>query len=257
MLLLNKSNRELRELTPREGLRFSLLGILLYAGTQWAVFVSLAFLPAVTVNLLWSFSSVIIAILGIVFLFEKPGLLQWAGILLSVVRAIIYFYPVDIPNHQSIGFIVALLGILANAASSILGRDINRMGKHSPLLVSVISMGVGSVILLAAGLLLESKPDLNLQSWGIILWLALVNTAFAFTLRNHTLRTLTAMESGIIHGTMLVWIAIFAVLFLNETITPKELVGLAATGFGTLVVQLRNAGSKKYKLKRMTCPMSR
>lgn len=49
---LSKSSQELRELTPREWLRFSLLGILLYAGTQGAVFVSLAFLPAVTVNLL-------------------------------------------------------------------------------------------------------------------------------------------------------------------------------------------------------------
>lgn len=179
-----------------------------------------------------------------VFLFEKPRVLQWAGILLSVVGAVIYFYPVDIPRNQSIGFIVALLGILANAASSILGRDINRLGKHSPLLVSVISMGVGSIILLAAGPFFESKPALDLQSWIIILWLALVNTAFAFTLWNHTLRMLTAMESGIINGTMLVWIAIFAVLFLNETITPKELVGLAATGLGTLVVQLRNTGSK-------------
>jgi drug/metabolite transporter (DMT)-like permease len=111
-------------------------------------------------------------------------------------------------------------------------------------------MGVGSVILLAAGLFFESKPILNLQSWGIVLWLALVNTAFAFTLWNHTLRTLTAMESGIINGTMLVWIAIFAVLFLNETITPKELVGLAATGLGTLVVQLRNAGSKQIQTEK-------
>ena len=250
VLLLNKSYPELRELSQRDWLRFSILGILLYAGTQGAIFVSLAFLPAVTVNLLWSFSSVIIAILGMVLLFEKPRPLQWAGILLAVAGAVIYFYPVDIPRNQSIGYIVAVLGIFANAASSILGRDINRLGRHSPLLVSVISMGVGSVILLAAGLFFESKPVLNLQSWSIILWLALVNTAFAFTLWNHTLRTLTAMESGIINGTMLVWIAIFAVLFLEETITLKELVGLAATGLGTLVVQLRNAASKKLQVEK-------
>jgi drug/metabolite transporter (DMT)-like permease len=80
---------------------------------------------------------------------------------------------------------------------------------------------------------------LNFQTWAIILWLAVVNTAFAFTLWNHTLRTLTAIESSIINGTMLIWVAIFAVIFLHETITVKELVGLVAASLGTLLVQLR------------------
>ncbi|HEX5839994.1 MAG TPA: EamA family transporter, partial [Anaerolineales bacterium] len=66
-----------------------------------------------------------------------------------------------------------------------------------------------------------------------------VNTAFAFTLWNHTLRTLTAMESGIINGTMLIWVAIFAVLFLGETISGKEAVGLIAASLGTIIVQVR------------------
>jgi drug/metabolite transporter (DMT)-like permease len=101
-------------------------------------------------------------------------------------------------------------------------------------------MGAGSVLLLLSGLALEGMPNLDLQSWGIIFWLALVNTAFAFTLWNHTLRTLTAMESSIINGTMMIWIPIFAVIFLSETITSKELLGLITAGAGTLIVQLRN-----------------
>jgi drug/metabolite transporter (DMT)-like permease len=80
---------------------------------------------------------------------------------------------------------------------------------------------------------------LDLQGWGIILWLALVNTALAFTLWNQTLRTLTAMESSIINGTMMIWIPIFAVLFLGENLSSKELVGLVAAGVGTLIVQLK------------------
>jgi len=239
VLLFNNARSELRALTRREWMRFLVLGILLYAGTQGAVFVALTYLPAVTVNLLWSFSSVTIAILGAMLLSERPRLFQWAGMLLAIIGAIIYFYPVEIPRNQSIGFVVAILGVLANAFASILGRDINRMARHNPLVVTVISMGAGSIILLASGLALEEAARFTLQNLGIILWLALVNTAFAFTLWNHTLRTLTAMEAGIINGTMLVWVAIFAVLFLNEIITPKELIGLAATSAGTFIVQLR------------------
>ena len=237
--LATRSRSEFRELGKVEWLRFIVLGILLYAGTQGAVFVALAYLPAVTVNLLWSFSNILITVLGVVLLSERPRLLQWAGVLLALIGATIFFYPVAIPQNQSIGFSIAILGVLANAAATILGRDINRTSRYSPLMVTVISMGVGSIVLLAVGSLLEERPLLDLQSWLIILWLALVNTAFTFTLWNHTMRTLTAMESSIINSTMLIWVTIFAVIFLHETITVKQLVGLVGTGLGTVIVQLR------------------
>lgn len=243
--LLSHSRSEFRQLTGAEWLRFLLLGILLYAGTQGAVFVALAYLPAVTVNLLWSFSNVLIAILGVIFLSERPGSLQWAGALLAILGAVIFFYPIVIPPDQSIGFSIAILGVFANAAASILGRGINRAAKYSPLIVTVISMGVGSAVLLSAGYWLEETPVLTLQSWLIIFWLALVNTAFAFTLWNHTLRTLTAMESSIINSTMLIWVTIFALIFLHETITVKQLIGLIATGLGTVIVQLRTTNLRE------------
>jgi drug/metabolite transporter (DMT)-like permease len=243
--LLNNTRSKFFELDKAEWLRILLLGILLYAGTQGAVFVALAYLPAVTVNLLWSFSNVLITMLGAIFLTERPRVLQWAGVLLAVIGAIIFFYPVAIPQNQIIGFNVAVFGVLMNAASSILGRAINRTAKYSPLIITVISMGVGSVVLLAVGFLLEEPPLVDLQSGLIIVWLALVNTAFAFTLWNHTMRTLTAMESSIINSTMLIWVTIFAMTFLHETITIKQLVGLVGTGLGTVIVQLRITNLQK------------
>ena len=241
LVWMNISGRmsDLRTLHKQIWAQLLVLGIFFYAVTQGAIFVALAYLPAVTVNLLWSFSSVFVAILGIFWLSEKPTFLQWNGILLAIAGAIIYFAPVSIPENQTIGVIVALTGILANAISSIMGRDINRTATQSPLVVTVISMGIGSIALLSAGVATEGIPSIDLQSWGIIIWLALVNTAFAFTLWNHTLRTLTAMESSIINGTMMIWIPILAVLFLGETVTPKEIIGLLVVLVGTLIVQIR------------------
>lgn len=245
VLFLKGAKREIQTLTPRSWTQLILLGIFFYAGTQGAIFVALAYLSAVTVNLLWSFSSVIIALFGALWLAEKPTWFQWSGITLAVLGAVIYFYPVIITKNQSVGVIVAFIGILANSISAIMGRSINRSEKHSPLVVTVISMGVGSLALLTTGILLEKAPVITLQSGLILLWLAMVNTAFAFTLWNHTLRTLTAMESSIINGTMLIWIAIFAVMILGESITGKELIGLIITGIGTLIVQLRNLPKAK------------
>ena len=245
VMTFHNTRNELRKIPSRGWVKLLILGILFYTGTQGAIFVALAYLPAVTVNLLWSFSSVVVTLLGVLWLSEKPTPLQWGGVTLALAGALIYFFPVEILKSQKFGVIVALLGILANAISSILGRDINRSGSYRPLVVTVVSMGAGSVVLLVTGLVIEGMPMIDSQSWGIIIWLALVNTAFAFTLWNHTLRTLTAMESSIINGTMMIWIPIFAVIFLGEMITGKEIIGLMVAGAGTLLVQWRNPLMRK------------
>ena len=99
-------------------------------------------------------------------------------------------------------------------------------------------------LLAATGLFAQGLPPLRLMDWAIIGWLAVVNTAFAFTLWNHTLRTLTAVESSIINGTMLGQVPILAWVFLGERLNWQQVVGLVLAGLGTMVVQLRRGKSK-------------
>ena len=120
------------------------LGLLLYTLTQGAVFLSLAYLPAVTVNLLWSFSTVIVALFGIIWLAERPTRFQWVGIVLAVLGAVIYFFPVMLPTGSLIGILVSVVGVLANGGAVIVGRDINRSREIHPVVVTAISMGVGA-----------------------------------------------------------------------------------------------------------------
>jgi drug/metabolite transporter (DMT)-like permease len=223
---------------------------LLYTLTQGAIFLALAYLPAVTVNLLWSFSTVIVALFGIIWLAERPTRFQWAGIALAALGAVIFFFPVILPADYLVGFLVSAIGILANAGAVIVGRDINRSRELHPLVVTAVSMGVGASVLLIAGIGIQGFPAIGLKGWAIIAWLAVVNTAIAFTLWNHTLRTLSATESSIINGTMLIWIPILAVVFLDERITSKELLGLVAAGVGTLIVQLRYPSTLSQLLRR-------
>lgn len=237
--LFSDVKKELARLPAPKWGKFVLLGILFYGVTQGASFVALDYLPAVTVNLLWNFSSVSVALLGIIWLAEKPTRLQWSGIFIALTGAIVYFVPVTIPGSQAVGVIVAVLGVGVNAVSSVMGREVNRAQEQHPLTVTVVSMGAGSILLFSVGLIIEGIPEIDLQGWGIIIWLAIVNTAFAFTLWNHTLRYLSAVESSVINSTMLIWIPVFAVVFLGETITSKEIVGLLLAGTGTLIVQLR------------------
>jgi drug/metabolite transporter (DMT)-like permease len=229
----------LRTLPRVKWARLIVLGLFFYAITQGAQFVGLAYLPAVTVSLLLNSTTVIVALLGILLLAERPTVLQWGGVGLAVIGAVIYFYPVSLPAGQALGFIVVTVGVFANAYSSILGRHINREGDIPPLVVTVVSMGTGAVALLAAGVSIQGLPALSPIHWLIIGWLAVVNTAFAFTLWNHTLRTLSAVESSIVNSTMLVQIAVLAWLFLGEPLTRQQITGMALAGLGALVVQLR------------------
>jgi drug/metabolite transporter (DMT)-like permease len=222
-------------------IRLLFLGLMYYAITQGAQFLGLVHLPAVTVSLLLNFSPIVVAMLGLVFLAERPGTRQWAGAGLSIGGTIIYFFPIALQEGEALGLFFAFSGLLANSASAVLGRYINRSGELTPLTVTVISMGLGALVLLVAGIISQGLPALTLVNWTIITWLAVVNTAFAFTLWNHTLRTLSAVESSIINNTMLVQIAILAWLFLGENLTTQQVSGLAIATAGVLIVQLRKA----------------
>lgn len=229
----------LRSLSRWGWARLVALGVLLYAATQGAQFLGLAHLPPVTVSLLLSFTPVVVALVGIPLLAERPSAMQWGGSALALAGALAYFHPVALPEGQRFGYAVVIGGVLANAASSILGRRANRDGDLPPVVVTVVSMGVGALVLVGAGLATEALPPLSPLNWGIILWLAVVNTAAAITLWNRTLRTLSAVESSVINNTMLIQIAVLAWLFLGERLTTQEIAGLALVGAGTLIVQLR------------------
>ena len=105
--------------------------------------------------------------------------------------------------------------------------------------VTVVSMGIGSVVLLAGGIAVQGLPRLTLTHWAIIAWLAAVNSALAYTLWNRTLRTLAAFESSIINNTMLFQIALLAWVFLGEQLSWQMATGMIVAALGTLVVQIR------------------
>ncbi|MFC2030183.1 DMT family transporter [Chloroflexota bacterium] len=228
-----------RRVTRGGWLRLVALGLLFYAITQGAQFLGLFYLPSVTVSLLLNFTTIVVALLGMVLLAERPTGLQWTGVGLNALGVAIYFYPATLPAAQVVGIIVVLVGVLANAGSSLIGRRVNREGALTPLAVTTVTMGIGSVVLLSVGIVVQGLPPLNWTHWAIILWLAVVNTAFAFTLWNRTLRTLSAMESSIINSTMLIQIAILAWLFFGEQLTLQEGIGMVLAGLGVLLVQIR------------------
>jgi len=239
--LRSGSLQELHGLSRSGWLRLIALGLVFYTLTQGGQFLTLAYLPAVTFSLLLNFSAIIVALLGIGWLGERLSRLQWAGAILFIGGVLVYFYPVVIPRSQAFGLTIAGLTVLANALASLLGREVNRLGHLSPLTVTAVSMGIGALTLLAVGIAVQGFPPIPFTGWLIVGWMALANTAFAFTLWNRTLRVLSAAESSIINNTMLIQIALLAWVFLGESITLREGIGLIIAAAGILIVQVRRA----------------
>jgi drug/metabolite transporter (DMT)-like permease len=237
----------IRTLSRRDWAVLAILGLIYYAVNQGAQFLGLAALPAATVNLLLSFTAVVVTLLGSVLLSERPTIVQVSGILLYVAGVICYFYPVALPDSQFVGVLIVLVGVLGNAGATLIGRSINRHGSLHPLVVTTVSMGVGAIVLLTAGITTQGLPPISLTNWAIVGWLALVNTALAFTLWNYTLKTLSAMESSIINNAMLIQIPILAWVFLGEPLTTQQGLGMVLAGIGILVVQLRSLAWTRFR----------
>jgi drug/metabolite transporter (DMT)-like permease len=246
-LFTKKNIAVVQNLEKRDWSKLILLGVLFYAFTQGTQFIGLSLLPAVTVSLWLNFTPLIVAVMAIFLIKEFPTKLQWIGVVLFIIGILTYFYPVSLSEDQSLGLIVMTIGVFANSSSAVLGRSVNRKRNINPLVVTVVSMGIGSAILLSTGIIIQGFPPISFENILYLLWLAIINTAFAFTIWNHTLRTLTAMESSIINGTMLIQIAVLTWIFLGETISAKEIAGMLIAALGAVLVQIK---LKKYpKLK--------
>jgi drug/metabolite transporter (DMT)-like permease len=233
---------EIKNLTGKEWIKLIALGIIFIMITQGAQFFGLSLLPSVAVSLMLNFTPIVVAVMSIFLIHEIPTVRQWFGTVLFICGILVYFLPVSFEGSEGLGLLVMGIGVLANAGAAVLGRDINRSRKHTPLTITAISMGVGSVLLLSLGIVIQGIPSVSLLNIILLLWMAVINTAFAFTLWNLTLRSLSAMESSIINGTMLIQIAVLAWIFLGEQISLQEGAGMLIAGTGAVLVQLRKRG---------------
>lgn len=206
------------------------LGLVFVALAQGAQFVAIDSQPAATTSLVLSLTPLLVAGVSTALLGERPTARQVLGAALIVLGAIAYFSG-DL-GFTGVGMLAAGVGLLANAAGALIGRAVNRDRSLPPLVVTVVSMGVGAMALVVGGVAVEGWPTLSARAWLIVIWLAVVNTALAFTLWNRSLQLLSATESTAINNTMLIQIGLLAWVFLDEVPGILDVLGMVAVSAG-------------------------
>ena len=252
-----KYRKELFSLSKKWWLKLIFYGLIFYTITQGAQFFGLLYLEAITVSLLLSFTPILVLLFASIVLKEKANWIQIIFVLLAIGGALLYFLfnpELTTAQIQVIGLIIVIVGVLANAFSTIIGRSINQSKEVSTIVITSVSMFIGSIILLVTGLvkglITEDLPTFSLVSIGYILWLSVVNTAFAFTIWNFVMQKLEALEISIINNTMLFQITILAVIFLGERPTAVQWVGLAVVALVGMALPI--IGNRKKRKNQTT-----
>ena len=239
VVTITKQNRQTRRGFNRgDCLRLVIAGVAGYAVAQGLQFVGLYYLPAITVTFLLNFTPVFVTVLGIVFLNERPAKIQVTGMIVALAGAYLYFLT-PISGSQIVGVLITLVSGLGWAIYMIMIRNFQRVDTLSTSTLTATTMSIGAAVLIISASTLEGIPNIDSSGWAIIIWLSVINTALAFYIWNHTLRRIRAYELSILQNTMLVQIAVLAVLFLGEGLTMNNVAGIVLVLTGVMLVQLQ------------------
>jgi len=218
--------------------RMSLLGFTGYFVAQGLQFVGLYYLQAVAVTFVLNLTPIFVLALSYIYIRERPSSIQLMGIVLTLSGVLMFFANDAILVGESVGLAAALISGIGWAAYMVLTRYYLRGDGESVIVLTTCSMALGSLMLLVTAILTGNIVAVSYDGWATILWLSVVNTAFAFLIWNHALRTLRAYEQSILQNTMLIQVALLAYSLLGEALTTLKVSGIIIVFTGVLIVQM-------------------
>lgn len=245
--------REIRNITRHQWRSIIIYGLIFVSITQGTQFISLVYLPAITVSLILNFTIVTVIILNFFFSDEIPSKFQFIMIIMLLFGVILYFQDkifISMNLEIFFGLIIAFTSMFTNSVSSILGRNLNKSKEISPLILTGLSMSFGSILLILVAFLIERPPNLEWISVIYILWLSIFNTALAFTLWNKAMQILRSIDITIINSLMLPQIVLLAFLFLEEIPNLLEWFSMTVIFLSIFFIQVNQAKYQEINLDK-------
>jgi probable blue pigment (indigoidine) exporter len=213
-----------------------IIGVLQYGAGQALQYSAMRSLPVATIALLFSLLPALQAVADTIWLREPPTVVQLTGAAITLGGIALY-----LPWGGAVawGGLALMAGTLvASTVATTLSRHVAREGSTPTLHLTLVSTGAGALSILPIGLLAEPGPRFPPAVVVALLWLALANTAVAFSLWNHALRTLTAFEANVIANTTLFQVGILGWVFLGEALTGRQVLAMILAFGGVLFAQL-------------------
>ena len=223
-------------LTRAQWLRMALLGFSAYTLANGALFWALLFLPATTGSFMLSLTTVTVLLGGIFWLREIPSRLQSGGILIALAGITLFFSP-GLKPGEPLGLAIFALALLGFTMFGLLSRVAAIDRQVDTLTLTALPLAIGGGLLLAIAVPLEGIPSASLRTWGLVLFLAAINTALGYVLYNHALQSLQAFELNVLLSLTPIWTALLGWLLLNEVLVSQKWAGIFVVIVGILLAQ--------------------
>lgn len=217
-------------------LQLFIIGFSSYTVANSAMFWSLIYLPATTVSFMMGLNALLVFIGGVIWLKEIPNLRQSIGIVITMAGTGMFFSSGLKPGEPT-GILLMSVALLCFTIFGILGRNTARAQTVDTLSLTAIPLAIGGGLLLLIAIPIEGIPHASIQSWGLVLWLAAINTSLAYVLYNHSLQVLTAFEMNILLNLAPIGTAIMGWFLLNEHLTSIQFIGMIVVIIGVGLVQ--------------------
>lgn len=148
------------------------------------------------------------------------------------------------------GDLLCIIGALLYAAFIILTGKLTK--EDDPLTLGILQLGVAGTLAMICSVLFEN-PSLpsTLNSWIAILGLRILCSAFGFIGQTIAQKYTTPTHTGLIFALEPIFAALFAVLFLTEVFTLKDIVSCSIVIMGILIAQIDMKSLAKIKIKRV------
>ena len=193
-------------------------------------FTGLKYIEAGRASLIIALNPMAITVGAVLLFKEKLSPLQYAGLIISLVGAVLVISNGDPSLLLAGGFgfgEAAISGcVLSWAVYSLLGRMV--LSSMSPLSAVFYSALFGALMLFLATLKNRTLTDLTYYSsgdWLSLLFLGIYGTAVGFSLYYRAIRSIGSARSGVFINLVPLFSIILAWLILGETIRSSVLVG--------------------------------
>ena len=161
---------------------------------------------------------------------------QVAGILVGVFGTALLFWPRErLGLDQALGMLAALFGSLCAAINLVTMKKHGREG--DPFVLNFLGMGIGAACLLAMSAALE---DLSAVAWSrsnvlAVVYLSVFGSVIAFSIYYYLIKRMDATIVSL--TTLIIPIVALALgrVFLDETVTPLAVAGIATILAGVAV----------------------
>ncbi len=193
------------------------------------------------------------------------GILNASNVIFSVGLAALIFRDERLTAHKSIGIVLGLAGVALTIGPGVLhDLDLTSLGqiailgaslsyalssiysRHAlrdvrPEVVAAGMLTVSSLAMIPAAIWVEGVPtfDYSLKTWGAVLYISLLSSAFAYILFYRVLQTAGAGNVSLVTLMIAPVAVVLGALTYNEALPPAAYLGLALLALGMLVIDGR------------------